>query len=91
MKAAVRTPQDLQDLLFTEILPLVSKPNRYVGNEIGLAEKDWDAVQVRFLLCYPDAYEVGMQFGPSRLEVLPAPLVGKIRGRESFSQPACHR
>ena len=60
MKAAVRTPQDLQDLLTTEILPLVSKPNRYVGNEIGLADKDWDAVRVRFILCYPDAYEVGM-------------------------------
>ncbi len=60
MKAAVRTPQELHDLLTTEILPLVSKPNRYVGNEIGLADKDWDAVQVRFILCYPDAYEVGM-------------------------------
>jgi radical SAM family uncharacterized protein/radical SAM-linked protein len=31
-----------------------------VGNELGLAKKDWEAAQVRFLLCYPDAYEVGM-------------------------------
>jgi radical SAM family uncharacterized protein/radical SAM-linked protein len=60
MKKAVLPPQDFQDLLTSEILPLVSKPNRYVGNERGLAGKDWEAVQVRFLLCYPDAYEVGM-------------------------------
>ncbi len=60
MKKAVLPPQDLQDLLNSEILPLVSKPNRYVGNEIGLAGKDWETAQVRFLLCYPDAYEVGM-------------------------------
>ncbi len=60
MKKAVLSPQDLQNLLNSEILPLVSKPNRYVGNEIGLAGKDWETTQVRFLLCYPDAYEVGM-------------------------------
>src|SRR5262245_54490964 len=55
MKATI-----LDQVLSTEILPLVSKPNRYVGNELGLAPKDWDAARVRFLLCYPDAYEVGM-------------------------------
>ena len=47
-------------LLRTDVLPLVSKPNRYLGNELGLVEKDWRAARVRFLLCYPDAYEVGM-------------------------------
>lgn len=52
--------EELSRILTDEILPLVSKPNRYVGNELGLAPKDWESVAVRFLLCYPDAYEVGM-------------------------------
>ena len=60
MKNAVRSRSDFQQILFDEILPLVSKPNRYVGNEIGLAGREWDSAQVRMVLCYPDAYEVGM-------------------------------
>jgi len=43
-----------------EVLPLVSKPNRYVGNERGIVRKDWDSVRVRMLLCFPDVYDVGM-------------------------------
>ncbi len=54
------TPEALDRVLSQEILPLVSKPNRYVGNELGLSPKKWDEAQVRFLLCYPDAYEIGM-------------------------------
>ncbi len=54
------TPDRLERVLTNEVLPLVSKPNRYVGNELGLAERPWDSARVRFLLCYPDAYEVGM-------------------------------
>ncbi len=54
------SPERLAAVLNNEILPLVSKPNRYVGNELGLARKNWDECAVRFLLCYPDAYEVGM-------------------------------
>ena len=50
----------LGSLLEREVLPLVAKPHRYVGHELGAVHKDWDAVGVRFLLCYPDAYEVGM-------------------------------
>lgn len=60
MKTAVRPHTDFFQTLTDEILPLVSKPNRYVGNELGLAHKDWDASLVRMALCYPDAYEVGM-------------------------------
>ncbi len=54
------TPEQYDRILPNQVLPLVTKPNRYVGNEIGLVEKGWDAAEVRFLLCYPDAYEVGM-------------------------------
>jgi radical SAM family uncharacterized protein len=42
------------------LLPSVSKPIQYVGGELHSAVKDWDAVEVRWALMYPDAYEVGL-------------------------------
>ena len=42
------------------LLPLVQKPIQYVGGELNSAAKDWDAVEVRWALMYPDAYEVGL-------------------------------
>jgi radical SAM family uncharacterized protein len=42
------------------LLPSVSKPIQYVGGELHSEVKDWDAVQVRWVLMYPDAYEVGL-------------------------------
>jgi len=38
----------------------VSKPIQYVGGELNSVSKDWDAVDVRWALMYPDAYEVGL-------------------------------
>src|SRR5437763_8149332 len=43
-----------------QLLPLVSKPIQYVGGELGATVKDWDSVAVRWVLMYPDAYEVGL-------------------------------
>ncbi len=42
------------------LLPSVSKPIQYVGGELNATVKDWDSVQVRWALMYPDAYEVGL-------------------------------
>jgi radical SAM family uncharacterized protein len=42
------------------LLPRVSKPIQYVGGELNARSKDWDSVQVRWALMYPDAYEVGV-------------------------------
>lgn len=42
------------------ILPRVSKPIQYVGGELNSITKDWDNVDVRWCLMYPDAYEVGV-------------------------------
>ena len=42
------------------LLPRVRKPIQYVGGEVGSVVKDWDATDVRWALCYPDAYEVGL-------------------------------
>lgn len=38
----------------------VSKPIQYVGGELNMVSKEWDAAEVRWVLMYPDAYEVGL-------------------------------
>src|SRR6516164_5231618 len=42
------------------LLPRVRKPIQYVGGEVGSVVKDWDGADVRWALCYPDAYEDGV-------------------------------
>lgn len=41
------------------LLPRVRKPAQYVGGEHNQVVTSWRAVQTRWLLCYPDTYEVG--------------------------------
>jgi radical SAM family uncharacterized protein/radical SAM-linked protein len=43
-----------------EYLSLVSKPVRYLGQEINSQRKDPTEVRLRFCLAFPDVYEVGM-------------------------------
>lgn len=43
-----------------EILPLVQKPGRYTGGEINQVRKDWDTIQTRVGLIFPDIYDLGM-------------------------------
>ena len=42
------------------ILPKVTRPARYTGREWNSIVKDWDQVQVKVALAYPDIYEVGL-------------------------------
>ncbi|MCK4351872.1 TIGR03960 family B12-binding radical SAM protein, partial [candidate division WOR-3 bacterium] len=42
------------------MFPHIRKPLRYIGNEIGSIHKNWDDTEVKFALCYPDVYELGM-------------------------------
>ena len=42
------------------LLAQVSKPIQYVGGELNSVIKDWESVEVRWCLSYPDAYEVGL-------------------------------
>jgi radical SAM family uncharacterized protein/radical SAM-linked protein len=37
----------------------ILKPARYLGNEFGAAHKPWNTAQVRWVLTYPEVYEVG--------------------------------
>ncbi len=38
----------------------VSKPIQYVGGELNSVQKPWSDADVRWVLMYPDAYEVGL-------------------------------
>ena len=42
------------------ILPIVTRPARYTGGEWNSITKDWDAIDVKVALIYPDTYEIGM-------------------------------
>lgn len=46
--------------LSDEILLKIEKPARYIGNEVNSVTKDPDKVDVRFCMCFPDVYEIGM-------------------------------
>ncbi len=43
-----------------EILLSIDKPARYIGNEINSFMKDKEDISIRFAMCFPDVYEIGM-------------------------------
>ena len=46
--------------LSDEILLKIEKPARYIGNEVNSVMKNKDEVDIRFAMCFPDVYEIGM-------------------------------
>ena len=42
------------------VLMNIEKPARYTGGEINSVMKDASSVEVRFAMCFPDLYEIGM-------------------------------
>ena len=43
-----------------DILLNIEKPARYIGHEVNSVMKDKNAVDIRFAMCFPDVYEIGM-------------------------------
>ena len=43
-----------------EILLSIQQPARYIGGEVNMVNKDPKKVDVRFAMCFPDVYEIGM-------------------------------
>ncbi len=43
-----------------EILLKIEKPARYIGNEVNSVMKNKNEVDIRFAMCFPDVYEIGM-------------------------------
>lgn len=50
----------MKDGRLKDFLSLVSKPVRYLGQEINAIRKDPAEVRLKFCLAFPDVYEVGM-------------------------------
>lgn len=46
--------------LSDEILLSIQQPARYIGGEMNMVTKDPQKVDVRFAMCFPDVYEIGM-------------------------------
>lgn len=63
------------DRSLERILPRVQKPARYTGGEYNAVVKDKRDVAVRYALCFPDTYEIGMSNLGCRI------LYGVMNGR----------
>lgn len=46
------------ELMLKSLLPLVEKPARYIGGETGSINKEWTRERLKFLLAYPEPYEL---------------------------------
>lgn len=43
-----------------DILLEIEKPARYIGGEVNAVMKNVEDIDVRFAMCFPDVYEIGM-------------------------------
>lgn len=50
----------IKPALSDEILLKIEKPARYIGNEVNSVIKDKETIDIRFAMCFPDVYEIGM-------------------------------
>jgi radical SAM family uncharacterized protein len=50
----------IDERVLDRILPTVQKPGRYTGGEYNSIVKDWDAINVKVALAFPDVYDLGM-------------------------------
>ncbi len=53
-------PAVLRETLRRRVLPLVARPARYLGGELGADRRPWDPARANLLLTFPDAYELGI-------------------------------
>ena len=51
---------DYKPALPDKILLNIEKPARYTGAEVNCVIKDPESVSIRFAMCFPDLYEIGM-------------------------------
>jgi radical SAM family uncharacterized protein len=50
----------INDRALDRILPKVQKPARYTGGEFNSVIKDWDTIETKIALAFPDVYDLGM-------------------------------
>lgn len=73
----------MKEILETEILSLVEKPARYLGNEYNSIHKDWEKVSVKMAFCFPDVYEIAMSHLGLRI------LYGLVNEKEEYLMERC--
>ena len=62
------TPDALKAHPYAEFLPGIQKPGRYLGGEEqSVIKTDWEALTCRFVLAFPDLYEIGMSHLGTRI------------------------
>jgi len=42
-----------------DIMPLIERPSRYLGNEVNTIKKNPEKIKLKFALVFPDLYEIG--------------------------------
>ncbi len=52
-------PEEIEARL-EQILLKVERPGRYVGGEINSVVKDWNEIQTKVALIFPDIYDIGV-------------------------------
>src|SRR5215813_11044396 len=57
---AIPMTTTVADRIQHQLLPRVSKPNRYLGNALHAPRKPLAEAEVTVLLMFPDAYEIGL-------------------------------
>ena len=50
----------MRNKIIYDILPLIEKPSRYLGNEKNSVKKDIERIKLHVALAFPDLYEIGM-------------------------------
>ncbi len=50
----------LTDSELSLLLSGIQRPARYIGGEVNSVVKDWESVECRLALAFPDIYEIGM-------------------------------
>ena len=51
---------DQIEIKLEKILLKVQKPGRYVGGELNIVVKDWDKIETKVALVFPDIYDIGV-------------------------------
>ena len=51
---------NVSEVLIKELLPRVEKPSRYLGTELNAVRRDWNSLEVRLAVAFPDLYDLGL-------------------------------
>ena len=60
MNKFFKVPYPIKKTLEEKILPYVQKPSRYIGIESNVSKKDFNLAELKYLIAFPDFYELGM-------------------------------